>query len=192
MLCVDEKSQIQALDSSQPLLPMRPGQVERRTHDYARHGTTSLFAALDVRAGTVIGRCMPRHRAAEFRRFLDAVEAAVPADLDVHVVMNNAGIHQAPLVRDWFAARPRWHVHHTPISASWLNQIERFFALLTDRALRRGVHRSTAELEASIEAYISATNADPRPFRWTKSADDILAAVQRFCTRTLAAHEAQL
>ncbi len=191
VLCVDEKTGVQALDRTQPLLPMRPGQAERRTHDYARHGTTSLFAALDVRAGTVIGRCMPRHRAAEFRRFLDAVEAAVPADLDVHVVMDNAGIHKTALIRGWFAARPRWHVHRTPTSASWLNQVERFFALLTEKALRRGVHRSVAELEASIEAYIAATNAEPQPFRWTKSADDILAAVRRFCSRTLAVHEAQ-
>ena len=188
----DEKTGVQALDRTQPLLPMRPGQAERRTHDYARHGTTSLSAALDVRAGTVIGRCMPRHRAAGFRRLLDAPEAAVPADLDVHVVMDNAGIHKTALIRGWFAARPRWHVHRTPTSASWLNQVERFFALLTDKALRRGVHRSVAELEASIEAYIAATNAEPRPFRWTKSADDTLAAVQRFCSRTLAVHEAQL
>src|ERR671912_869910 len=191
VLCVDEKSQVQALDRTQPLLPLRPGQAERRTHDYTRHGTTSLFAALDVRAGTVIGRCMPRHRAAEFRRFLDAVEARVPADLDIHVVTDDAGIHKTALIRGWFAARPRWHVHRTPTSASWLNQVERFFALLTDKALRRGVHRSVAELEASIEAYIAATNADPKPFRWTKSADDILAAVQRFCSRTLDVHEAQ-
>jgi transposase len=192
VLCVDEKTGVQALDRTQPLLPMRPGQVERRTHDYARHGTTSLFAALDVGAGTVIGRCLRRHRAAEFRSFLDTVEAAVPAGLDVHVVMDNAGIHKTRLIRDWFAKRPRWRVHFTPTSASWLNQVERFFALLTDKALRRGVHRSTTELEASIEAYIAATNADPRPFRWTKSADDILAAIQRFCIRTLDTHEAQL
>ncbi len=198
VLCVDESwaaertNGVQALDRTQPLLSMRPGQAERRTHDYARHGTTSLFAALDIKTGTVIGRCLPRHRAAEFRRFLDAVEAAVPAGLDVHVVMDNAGIHKTKLIRDWFAKRPRWHVHHTPTSASWLNQVERFFALLTDKALRRGVHRSTAELEASIQAYIAATNADPKPFRWTKSADDILAAVQRFCARTLTVHEAQI
>jgi transposase len=192
VLCVDEKTGVQALDRTQPLLPMRPGQVERRTHDDARHGTTSLFAALDVGAGTVIGRCLRRHRAAEFRSFLDTVEAAAPAGLDVHVVMDNAGIHKTRLIRDWFAKRPRWRVHFTPTSASWLNQVERFFALLTDKALRRGVHRSTTELEASIEAYIAATNADPRPFRWTKSADDILAAIQRFCIRTLDTHEAQL
>ena len=192
VLCVDEKTGVQALDRTQPLLPLRPGQAERRTHDYARHGTTSLFAALDIKTGTVIGRCLPRHRAAEFRRFLDAVEAAVPADLDVHVVMDNAGIHKTALIRGWFAARPRWHVQRTPTSASWLNQVERFFALLTEKALRRGVHRSVAELEASIEAYIAATNADPKPFRWTKSADDILAAVQRFCSRTLDVHAAQV
>jgi hypothetical protein len=216
VLCVDESwaaartNGVQALDRTQPLLPMRPGQAERRTHDYARHGTTSLFAALDIKTGTVIGRCLPRHRAAEFRRFLDAVEVAVPSDLDVHLVMDNAGIHKTKLIRDWFAKRPRWRVHHTPTSASprrplacvpaaadrsrrdrWLNQVERFFALLTDKALRRGVHRSTAELEASIEGYIAATNADPKPFRWTKSADDILAAVQRFCSRTLDVHAAQ-
>jgi hypothetical protein len=198
VLCVDESwaaqrtNGVQALDRTQPLLPMRPGQAERRTHGYARHGTTSLFAALDIKTGTVIGRCLPRHRAAESRRFLDAVEAAVPADLDVHVVMDDAGIHKTKLIRDWFAKRPRWRVHFTPTSASWLNQVERFFALLTDKALRRGVHRSTAELEASIQACIEATNADPKPFRWTKPADDILAAVQRFCTRTLTVDEAQI
>jgi transposase len=192
VLCVDEKTGVQALDRTQPLLPLRPGQAERRTHDYARHGTTSLFAALDVKAGTVIGRCSPRHRAAEFRGFLGTVEGAVPADLDVHVVLDNAGIHKTKLIRDWFAKRPRWRVHFTPTSASWLNQVERFFALLTDKALRRGVHRSTADLEAAIGAYIAATNADPKPFRWTKPADDILAAIQRFCTRTLHVHEAQL
>ena len=185
VLCVDEKSQIQALDRTQPLLPLRPGQAERRTHDYTRCGTTSLFAALDVKAGTVIGRCMPRHRAAEFRRFLDAVEARVPADLDIHVVMDNAAGHETKLVRDWFAKRPRWRVHYTPTSASWVNQVERFFALLTDNAIRRGAHRSTAELEAAITSYIAAHNAEPKPFNRTRSADDILAAVRRFCQRTV-------
>jgi transposase len=185
VLCVDEKTQIQALDRTQPVLPMRPGQPERQTHDYERHGTTSLFAALDVKAGTVIGRCMPRHRAAEFRKFLDAVEAAVPADLDIHVVMDNASSHKTKLIKDWFAKRPRWHRHFTPTSASWINQVERFFALLMQQKIRRGVHRSTDELQAAITAYIEARNADPRPFRWTKSADDILKAVERFCRRTL-------
>ena len=187
VLCLDEKSQIQALDRTQPLLPMRPGQVERRTHDYKRHGTTSLFAALDVKAGTIVGKCMVRHRAQEFRKFLDEVERNVPADLDIHVVMDNYGTHKTKLIRDWFAKRRRWHVHYTPTSASWINQVERFFALLTERALRRGVFRSVAELEAAIKAYIQATNADPKPFRWTKTADDILASIQRFCLRTLSA-----
>jgi transposase len=185
VLCVDEKSQIQALDRTQPMLQLRPGQVERRTHDYKRHGTTSLFAALDVKAGTVIGKCMPRHRAAEFRRFLDAVEANVPQDLDIHVVMDNASSHKTKLIRDWFVKRPRWHVHYTPTSASWINQVERFFALLTGDQIKRGAHRSTAELEAAIIAYIDAHNAAPKPFRWTKSAEDILAAIQRFCQRTM-------
>jgi transposase len=185
VLSVDEKSQIQALDRTQPLLPMRPGQAERRSHDYKRHGTLSLFAALDVAAGKVVGRCFPRHRASEFRKFLDAVEANVPADLDVHVIMDNVATHKTALIRNWFAKRPRWHVHFTPTSASWINQVERFFGLLTDKAIRRGVHRSTAELEAAIEAYIETTNADPKPFRWTKSADDILASINRFCLRTL-------
>jgi transposase len=185
VLCLDEKSQIQALDRTQPLWPLRPGQAERRTHDYKRHGTTSLFAALDVAVGTVIGKCFKRHRASEFRRFLDHVEANVPADLEVHIVMDNAATHKTKPIRDWFAKRPRWHVHFTPTSASWLNQVERFFALLTDQALRRGVHRSTAALEAAIHAYLDAHNAAPRPFRWTKSADDILANIQRFCMRTL-------
>jgi transposase len=185
VLCVDEKSQIQALDRTQPLLPLRPGQVERHTHDYKRHGTTSLFAALDIKTGCVISRCMPRHRAQEFRRFLDEVERNVPKDLDLHVVMDNASSHKTKLIRDWFAKRPRWHVHYTPTSASWINQVERFFALITEDQIRRGAFRSTAELEAAIKAYIDAHNADPKPFRWTKSADGILAAIQRFCQRTL-------
>src|SRR3954452_1546006 len=187
VLCVDEKSQIQALDRTQPLLPMRPGQAERHTHDYKRHGTTSLFAALDVKAGTIVGKCMPRHRASEFRKFLDEVERNVPAGLDVHIVMDNYGTHKTKLIRDWFAKRPRWHLHFTPTSASWINQVEPFFALLIERALRRGVFRSVAELEKAIHAYIAATNADPKPFRWTKTTDDILASIQRFCLRTLAA-----
>ncbi len=184
VLCVDEKTQVQALDRSQPILPLRPGQAERRTHDYRRHGTTSLFAALDVKIGTIIDKCMPRHRAADFRRFLDMVEKNVPADLDVHVVMDNASSHKTKLIRDWFAKRPRWHVHFTPTSASWINQVERFFGMLTDDQIRRGAHRSVRELEAAITAYIDARNADPKPFRWVKSADEILAAVQRFCQRT--------
>ena len=134
----------------------------------------------------MIGKCMPRHRAAGFRRFLDTVERNVPGDLDIHVVMDNASSHKTKLIRDWLAKRPRWHVHYTPTSASWINQIERFFALLTGDQIKRGAHRSTAELEAAIIAYIDPHNGDPRPFRWTKSADDILAAIQRFCQRTMA------
>ena len=188
VLCVDEKSQIQALDRTQPMLPMRPGQAERRTHDYKRYGTTTLFAALDVAAGTVIGTCMKRHRAREFRAFLDEVESNVPADLDIHLIMDNASSHKTKLIRDWFAKRPRWHRHFTPTSASWINQVERFFALLTEEQIKRGAHRSTAELEAAIERYIETHNRNPRPFRWTKSADDILASIDRFCRRTLNVH----
>jgi transposase len=183
VLCVDEKSQIQALDRTQPLLPMRPGQVERRTHDYVRHGTTSLFAALDVKTGEVIGRCHRRHRAIEFRKFLDAIDAAVPAALDVHLVLDNYATHKAPLIRGWLARRPRYHVHFTPTGASWLNQVERWFALLTERQIRRGVHRSTRALELAIAEYIAIVNEKPKPFVWTKTADDILASVERFCRR---------
>jgi transposase len=183
VLCVDEKSQIQALDRTQPLLPMRPGQIERRSHDYTRHGTTALFAALDVATGRVIGKCYARHRAAEFKRFLDEVEKAVPGDLDVHLVMDNYATHKAPIVKAWLLKRPRWHAHFTPTSASWLNQVERFFALLTDQQIRRGIHRSVGDLHDAISAYINAHNADPKPFRWTKSADDILATIERFCLR---------
>lgn len=185
VLCVDEKSQIQALDRTQPLLPMRPGQVERRSHDYTRHGTTSLFAALDIATGAVIGRCYPKHRSSEFRKFLDQIEANVPAGLDVHLVMDNYATHKTQPIRDWLAKRPCWHVHFTPTGASWINQVERFFALLTEKQIRRGVHHSTQALERDIRAFIDAHNADPKPFRWTKSADDILTTIQRFCQRTL-------
>jgi transposase len=183
VLCVDEKSQIQALDRSQPMLPMRPGQPARRSHDYTRHGTTSLFAALDIATGAVIGKCYARHRAREFRRFLDEIEAAVPGGLDVHLVMDNYATHKTPLIRNWLAKRPRWHVHLTPTSASWLNQVERFFALITERMIRRGIHRNVAALRRDIKTFITAHNAEPKPFRWTKSAEDILASIERFCRR---------
>ncbi|MDB5467181.1 MAG: putative transposase [Phenylobacterium sp.] len=176
VLCVDEKSQIQALDRSQPMLPMRPDQPARCSHDYKRHGVTSLFAALDIATGQVIGKCYSRHRAAEFRNFLDEIEANVPKDLDVHLIMDNYATHKTQLIRDWLAKRPRWHVHLTPTSSSWLNQVERFFALLTERQIRRGVHRGVAHLKADITAFIDHHNGDPKPFRWTKSADDILAS----------------
>jgi transposase len=181
VLCVDEKSQIQALDRSQPMLPMRPGQPARRSHDYKRHGTTSLFAALDIATGRVIGKCYGRHRAVEFRKFLDEIEAAVPTDLDVHLVIDNYATHKAPTVRNWLNRRTRWHVHLTPTSSSWLNQVERFFALLTERQIRRGIHRSVAALKSAITNFIEQHNADPKPFRWTKSAEDILASIERFC-----------
>jgi transposase len=181
VLCVDEKSQIQALDRSQPMLPMRPGQPARRSHDYKRHGTTSLFAALDIATGRVIRKCYGRHRAIEFRKFLDEIEAAVPTDLDVHLVIDNYATHKAPTVRNWLNRRPRWHVHLTPTSSSWLNQVERFFALLTERQIRRGIHRSVTALKSAITSFIEQHNAEPKPFRWTKSADDILASIERFC-----------
>ncbi len=182
--CVDEKPQIQADDRTAPVVPMRPGQPERHTHDYRRHGTTDLFAALDVKTGTVIGACKGRHRAVEFRAFLDQVEAAVPADLDVHLVLDNAATHKTKLVHDWLLKRPRWHLHFTPTSASWLNLVEGWFALLTRRRLQQGVFTSTADLETAIQAYIDQTNAEPKPFIWTKTADDILASVGLFCQRT--------
>ena len=185
VLCVDEKSQIQALDRTRPLLPLRPGQAERRTHDYVRHGTTSLFAALDARTGQVIGQCHRRHRALEFRKFLDAIESEVPAELDVHLIADNYAAHKTALIRNWFARRPRFHIHSTPTSASWLNLVERWFGLLTEKQLRRGVHQSSAELEAAIYRYLDVTNEDPKPFVWTKTADQILASVARFCQRTL-------
>ena len=185
VLCVDEKSQIQALDRTRPLLPLRPGQAERHTHDYVRHGTTSLFAALDARTGQVIGQCHRRHRALEFRKFLDAIESAVPAELDVHLIVDNYATHKTALIRNWFAKRPRFHIHFTPTSASWLNLVERWFGLLTEMQLRRGVHQSSAELEAAIYRYLDVTNEDPKPLVWTKTADQILASVARFCQRTL-------
>lgn len=183
VLCVDEKSQIQALDRTQPLLPMRPGQVERRSHDYVRHGTTSLFAALDAKSGQVIGQLHRRHRAKEFRKFLATIDAAVPADLDVHLILDNYGTHKTPMIHRWLARRPRFHLHFTPTSASWLNLVERWFALLTEKQLRRGTHRSTRALEAAILAYMALSNTAPKPFVWTKTADEILASVARFCQR---------
>ena len=183
VLCVDEKSQIQALDRTQPILPLAPGVPERRTHDYMRHGTTTLFAALDIATGKVIGQMRRRHRASEFLGFLSTIEANVPADLDVHLVMDNYGTYKTAAIRAWFARRPRFHVHFTPTSASWLNQVERWFSTLTQSYIRRGTHRSTRQLEQAIKQYLNLNNADPKPFVWTKSADDILASVKRFCLR---------
>jgi transposase len=184
VLCVDEKPQIQAIERTAPVLPMRPGQVERQTHDYIRHGTTDLFAALDLKTGSVIGRCRKRHRAVEFRAFLDQIDRSVPSELDVHIVLDNAATHKAPPIQRWLARRPRYHLHFTPTSGSWLNLVEAWFALLSARQLRRGVFRSTRSLEQTIRRYITATNDNPKPFIWTKSAEDILASIQRFCQRT--------
>jgi len=184
VLCVDEKPQIQAAQGTAPAFPMRPGQAERRTHDYRRHGTTDLFAALDVKAGTVIGTCQRRHRSVEFRAFLDAIEQSVPPDLDVHLVLDNAATHKTRIVHDWLVRRPRFHLHFTPTSASWLNLVECWFAVLSRRRLERGAFTSVQELERAILAYVAETNADPRPFVWTKTADDILGSVARFCQRT--------
>jgi transposase len=183
VLCVDEKSQIQALDRTQPLLPLAPGVTERRTHDYERHGTTSLFAALDLATGRVIGELHRRHRSQEFLAFLRTIEANVPAKLDVHLILDNYGTHKTPSVKAWFARHPRFHLHFTPTSGSWLNLVERFFATLSARQIKRGTHRSTRELEQAIRAYLNTYNQNPKPFIWTKSADEIFASLARFCTR---------
>lgn len=183
VLCVDEKSQIQALDRTQPILPLAPGLPERRTHDYMRHGTTTLFAALDVATGEVIGQLHRRHRSSEFLKFLRTIEASVPSDLDIHLVMDNYGTHKTLAIRNWFARHPRFHVHFTPTSASWLNQVECWFATLTEKQIRRGTHRSTRQLEEAIRNYLELNNANPKPFVWTKSADDIMASIERFCMR---------
>ena len=183
VLCVDEKSQIQALDRTAPFLPMRPGQVERRTHDYQRHGTTSLFAALNVKTGKLIGECHRRHRAIEFRKFLNTIDAAVSADLDIHLVLDNYATHKTPAIHHWLARHPRYHLHFTPTGASWINLVERWFALLTEKQIRRGTHRSTRELELAIQSYLALTNESPKPFVWVKTADEILQNIARFCQR---------
>ena len=189
VLCVDEKSQIQALERSQPVLPMRPGQPERRTHDYLRHGTTTLFAALDVATGKVLGECYPRHRSLEFRRFLKKIDESVPEDLDVHLILDNYATHKTPAVQKWLARRPRFHVHYTPTYSSWLNLVERWFALLSERKIKRASHRSTRELERDIRDFLKHNDEHPKPFFWTKSADQILASIRRFAQYTLAAHK---
>jgi transposase len=188
VLCVDEKSQIQALNRTQPVLPMRIGEVERRTSDYDRHGTTTLFAALDVATGNVLGKCFDRHRATEFLKFLREVDAHVPEDLDVHVVLDNYATHKTPAVKRWLNKRPRFHLHFTPTHASWLNHVERWFGLLTQRQLRRGSHTSVLQLKIAITTFIEVTNDEPKPFKWTATADEILAKIARFARRTLTAH----
>jgi len=183
VLCVDEKSQIQALDRTQPVLPLAPGIPERRTHDYKRHGTTSLFAALDLASGSVIGQLHRRHRAKEFLAFLRTIDDNVPDRLDVHLVMDNSSTHKTPAVNAWLTRHPRFQVHFTPTSSSWLNLVERWFALLSERHIKRSTHRSTLELERAIRHYLAIYNRDPKPFVWTKTADEILKSLARFCSR---------
>jgi len=183
VLCVDEKSQIQALDRSAPVLPMMPGLSERRTHDYVRHGITTLFAALDVATGQVYGSIHRRHRATEFKKFLTTLDAQIPAELDVHLICDNYGTHKAPAVTKWLGAHPRFHMHHTPTYSSWLNQVERWFALLTDKMLRRAAHRSIQALEKDIRDWIKTWNENPRPFVWTKTADEILDRLNSYLQR---------
>lgn len=189
VLCVDEKSQVQALERAQPVLPMSLGQPERQTHDYIRHGTTDLFAALDAATGQVLGKCYARHRAIEFKKFLVEIETAVPNELDIHVVLDNLATHKTPAIKKWLSKRPRFHFHFTPTHASWLNLVERFFGLLTEHALRRGSHTSVSQLRNAIHDYLDAHNDDPKPFTWTKSADQILESIARFAQRTLDAHD---
>jgi transposase len=191
VFCVDEKPQIQALDRTQPLLPMQPGQVERRTHDYKRHGTTTLFAALNAKTSDVITQFHQRHRSAQFREFLDLLDVRVPRGLDMHIIMDNYSTHKTPLIRNWFAKRPRFHVHFTPTYGSWLSLVERWFAELTNKRIRRGTFRSVPELKAAIQEFIDAHQTNPKPFVWTKSADEILASIARFAQRTVDVRAAQ-
>jgi transposase-like protein/transposase len=183
VLCVDEKSGTQALDRSQPVLPMMPGMPERRSHDYVRHGTTSLFAAFNIADGRVISSLHRRHRAAEFKKFLVRIDKAVPAELDVHLVCDNLATHKTAAIQDWLARHPRFHLHFTPTGSSWINQVERWFGYLTDQMIRRGVHKSVQALEADIRAWIENWNQDPRPFTWTKTAEEILDSLARYIAR---------
>lgn len=186
VLCVDEKSQVQALDRTQPLLPMAPGSPERHTHDYARHGTTSLFAALDVATGKVIGKCYKRHRAREFLKFLDQIDATVTREegVEIHLILDNYGTHKTPAVKRWFLRHPEYHLHFTPTSGSWLNLVERFFGEITEKRIRRGAFRSVAALEKAIMDYLEHHNASPRPFVWTATADLIFRKIEKVCERT--------
>jgi transposase len=183
VLCVDEKSQMQALDRSQPLLPMQPAHPERRTATYSRHGTTSLFAALDIATGRVIGKTFRRHRAAEFIQFLGEIDRAVPDELDLHLVMDNYATHKTPKVQRWLLRHPRFHVHFTPTSSSWLNLVESFFSIVERRVTKRGVHRSQQALEKDVRAFLEAHNDDPKPFIWTKTADQILDSLKRYAAK---------
>lgn len=188
VLSVDEKSQIQALERTQPILPLRPGTAERRTADYERHGTTSLFAALDVKTGKVIGQCYPRHRASEFRQFLDKIDAAVPPEQQVHLILDNYATHKTPAVHRWLLKHSRFHLHFIPTHSSWLNLVERWFALLTERQIKRAAHTSVRQLQQAIQQFVDASNDAPKPFVWTKTADEILDKVARYAAETLRAH----
>ncbi len=183
VLCVDEKSQVQALARSQPAFPMMPGMPEKRTHDYVRHGTTRLFAAFNTADGTVISALHRRHRTIEFKKFLATIDTQVPDDLDVHLVCDNYGTHKSPAIRAWLDAHPRFHVHYTPTYSSWINQVERWFGLLTEQLLQRSDHRSVQALERDIRAWVKAWNDNPRPFIWTKSAEEILTSLGRLLKR---------
>jgi transposase len=183
VLCVDEKSQVQALDRSRPVLPMMPGMPERRTHDYVRHGITSLFAALDVATGTVIAATHRRHRHQEFLKFLKTIDANTPPELDLHLIMDNYGTHKTPEVQRWLARHPRFHIHFIPTSSSWLNLVERWFAEVTRKLLQRGAHRSVRALEAELRRWVEIWNEDPKPYVWTKTAEEILTSLGRFCAR---------
>ena len=184
VLCVDEKSQIQALDRSQPVLPIMPGTPERATHSYIRNGITTLFAAFDIADGTVIGELHRQHRATEFKKFLITIDKTVPAELDIHLVCDNYGTHKTPAVKAWLARHPRFHLHFTPTSSSWINQVERWFGFLTEQKIKRGAHQSVRALENDIRAWITDWNTHPRPFLWTKTAEEILDSLARFCRRT--------
>ena len=183
VLCTDEKSQVQALDRSQPVLPMMPGMPERRSHDYVRHGTTSLFAAFNIADGAVIGELHRKHRAVEFKKFLTTIDKTVPKDLDVHLVCDNYGTHKTPAIKAWLASHPRFHMHFTPTGSSWINQVERWFGFLTDQMIRRGVHKSVVALEKDIREWVKNWNEDPKPFVWRKTAEEILDSLARYCER---------
>ena len=183
VLSVDEKSHIQALDRSQPVLPMMPGMPQRQTPDYVRHGTTSLFAAFNIADGSVISELHRQHRAVEFRKFLVAIDKAVPADLHVHLICDNLATHKTPAIRDWLARHPRFHLHFTPTGSSWINQVERWFGILTDQLIRRGVHRSVVALEKDVRQWIKNWNEDPKPFVWTKTAEDILQSLSKYIAK---------
>jgi transposase len=183
VLCVDEKTGVQALDRTAPILPLLPGVPQRQTHDYTRHGVTNLYAALDVASGKVISQLAARHRAIEFKRFLARIDKQVPAGLDVHVICDNSSTHKTPAIQRWLLSHPRVHLHFTPTYSSWLNLVERWFAELTTKWLRRGTHRSVAQLEQSIQTWIDTWNDDPRPFVWHKTADEILDAIAAYCQR---------